>query len=97
MVREYRTAYGTIPIAIAEQYNSIGDSLTGFEHFVKSSLVNDGRVLDSTAPESLVYAVSGSTRTLVADMYMAAEGTPINDETSGFSFRLFILRPCLNR
>lgn len=73
--------YANVATALAEQYNSIGDALTGFEHFVKSSLVNDGRVLDSTAPESLVYAVSGSTRTLVAAMYMAAEGTPINDET----------------
>lgn len=73
--------YASTATALAEQYNSIGDALTGFEHFVKSSLVNDGRVLDSTAPESLVYAVSGSTRTLVAAMYMAAEGTPINDET----------------
>jgi len=60
--------YASTATALAEQYNSIGDALTGFEHFVKSSLVNDRRVLDSTAPESLVYAVSGSTRTLVAAM-----------------------------
>ena len=73
--------YASTATALAEQYNSIGDASSGFEHFVKSSLINDGRVLDSTAPESLVYAVSGSTRTLVAAMYMAAEGTPINDET----------------
>lgn len=68
-------------VAIAEGYVSIGDESTGFEHLIKSAFLNDGRVLDTMAPETLVYQVSGLTRTLVSVMYMAAPGTPINDST----------------
>ncbi len=68
-------------VAIAEGYVSIGDESTGFEHLIKYALLNDGRVLDTMAPETLVYQAVGTTRTLVSVMYMAAPGTPINDST----------------
>ena len=62
-------------------YVSIGDGATGFEHYIKYSLLNDGRVLDTTAPESLVYEVKGTVKTLVSAMFIANPGTPITDTT----------------
>lgn len=73
--------YASQSAALAAGYMSIGDGSTGYEHLIKYSLLNDGRVLDTTAPESLVYQVTGSTRTLVSAMYMANPGTAINDQT----------------
>ena len=62
-------------------YVSIGDGSTGFEHYIKYSLLNDGRVLDTTAPESLVYEVKGAVKTLVSAMFIANPGTPLTDTT----------------
>ena len=62
-------------------YVSIGDGATGFEHYIKYSLLNDGRVLDTTAPESLVYEVKGAVKTLVSAMFIANPGTPLTDTT----------------
>ena len=73
--------YAQVSAAVADGYTTIGDGGTGFEHYVKWTLLNDGRVLDTTAPESLVYSVRGGVKTLVSAMYMADKGTPINDKT----------------
>jgi len=73
--------YADVAVAMADGYTSIGDGATGFEHFVKWTLLNDGRVLDTAAPESLVYEVRGGVKTLVSAMFMADKGTPINDKT----------------
>ena len=73
--------YAQVSAAMADGYTSIGDGGTGFEHFVKWTLLNDGRVLDTAAPESLVYEVRGDVRTLVSAMFMADKGTPIYDKT----------------
>ena len=62
-------------------YRSIGDAGTGFEHWINFDLLDDGRVLDTSAPESLVYAVKGTTRTLVSAMFIASTGTPLTDTT----------------
>ena len=62
-------------------YVSIGDGETGFEHYIKYSLLNDGRVLDTTAPESLVYEVKGNVKTLVSAMFIANPGTLLTDTT----------------
>ncbi|MDH3755277.1 MAG: hypothetical protein OEU32_15515 [Acidimicrobiia bacterium] len=59
-------------------YRSIGDSATGFEHFINTELINDDTVLDPTAPESLVYEVDGDRRTLVSAMFIAKQ-TSIDD------------------
>lgn len=67
--------------AEAAGYRSIGDSVTGYEHFIRWDLVDDGRLFDAANPESLVYRVDGRRRTLVSAMYIAAPGTAINDAT----------------
>jgi hypothetical protein len=74
-------AFSSYQSAIAAGYVSIGDADTGFEHLIKYSLLNDGRFLDTTAPESLVYQVSGTTRTLVSAMFIASAGMASNDIT----------------
>lgn len=56
--------------AVAEGYASIGDGLTGFEHFLKWASINDETYLDPTAPESLVYRVEGGQKTLSAAMFI---------------------------
>ena len=73
--------YANYATAIAAGYFSIGDESSGFEHLIKYSLLNDGRFLDTAAPESLVYQVSGGTKTLVSAMFIAPSGTAINDTT----------------
>ena len=67
--------------AISSGYFSIGDESSGYEHLIKYSLLNDNRFLDTTAPESLVYKVVGTTKTLVSAMFIAPPGTAINDTT----------------
>ena len=73
--------YALTTTAITDGYVSIGDGLTGFEHFVNIKLLDDGRVLDTTAPESLVYSVKGGVRTLVSAMFIANPRTPLTDTT----------------
>lgn len=73
--------YANTSAATADGYFSIGDGLSGFEHFIKYSLLTDGRVLDTTAPESLVYEVKGGVKTLVSAMFIANPGTPLTDTT----------------
>ncbi len=65
-------------------YRSIGDGGTGFEHFMKWDLIEDGKVLDPDAPESLVYVVDPVTgeRTLGAAMYMANRGDTLDSVPS---------------
>ena len=61
---DYRTAE-------QEGWRSIGDSLTGYEHFLKWDLINDSVTLNPDEPESLVYEVGrDGSRTLVSAMYM---------------------------
>lgn len=58
---------------VAEQqgWRSIGDSLTGYEHFLKWDLINDSVALNPDEPESLVYEVGrDGSRKLVSAMYM---------------------------
>lgn len=73
--------YASYQAALTAGYVSIGDSGSGFEHMIKYSLLNDGRFLDTTAPESLVYKVTGTTRTLVSAMFIASAGMASNDVT----------------
>ena len=59
-------------------YHSIGDASTGFEHYINLALFDDGKELDPTAPESLVYRVDGDDRELVSAMFIIAR-TEVND------------------
>jgi hypothetical protein len=66
--------------AEAQGYRSIRDAATGYEHFMRWDLIDDGRELDPDHPESLVYEVGpGGTRTLAAAMFMADAGTTLDD------------------
>ena len=58
-------------VAHAAGYRSIQDAVTGYEHYVNWSLLDDGKILDPDYPESLVYRVfPGGRRELQAAMYM---------------------------
>jgi hypothetical protein len=71
--------FADVADAVAAGYNSIGDSSTGFEHFINRALIDgDDKFLDPTAPESLVYRVDGQDRTLVSAMFIAKTGTPLD-------------------
>ena len=56
--------------AIAAGYRSIGDRLTGDEHYIRWADVDDGHILDPTRPESLVYEVRNGRQQVAAAMYM---------------------------
>lgn len=57
--------------AVKDGWTSIGDSSTGYEHFVHGASLNDGKFLDASMPESIVYKVYGDKKILVSAMYMA--------------------------
>ena len=65
--------------AEAAGYRSIHDSGTGVEHFINAEFQEDDAILDPNRPESLVYAVDGDERRLVAAMYMLDRGMPLED------------------
>lgn len=59
--------------AEAAGYHSIGDGLTGYEHYIDWTTIDDDVFLDPDQPESLVYQVIDGQKTLVAAMYMLPE------------------------
>ena len=59
-------------------FTSIGDSGTGYEHYINPEYFDDEHFLDPDYPESLVYRVNGAGRTLVSAMFMAGE-VPADD------------------
>jgi len=62
--------YASTAAAYAAGYRSIGDSLTGDEHYINWAYADDSTILDSKHPESLVYnARVPGVRTLEAAMY----------------------------
>jgi hypothetical protein len=71
--------YRTPAEAYAAGYRSIGDGLTGDEHYVKWSLVDDGHVLDASLPESLVYETKNGQQQVAAAMYMLPFGSRFTD------------------
>jgi hypothetical protein len=64
--------------AEAEGFRSIGDAVTGFEHYVNWDYLHDGRVLDPAHPESLVYQWNGSQKKLVSAMFMLEPGSNLD-------------------
>lgn len=66
-------------VAEAHGYRSIGDGVTGYEHYINWETINDDTILDPDAPESLVYQVIGGEKTLVAAMYMLPDGQTLDD------------------
>jgi hypothetical protein len=71
-------------VAAARGYHSIGDGVTGFEHYVNFDLLDDGRILDPDHPESIVYRrvyrrETGAGLELVAAMFMLERGSTLDD------------------
>jgi hypothetical protein len=66
-------------VALAAGFHTIGDGPTGVEHFVNEGFMNDDKILDPDAPESLVYDTTKGGRTLVAAMYMTKPGVPLSE------------------
>jgi hypothetical protein len=64
--------------AEAAGYRSIGDGLTGFEHYINWASLTDGKILDPDHPESLVYRVLGGKKTLESAMYMLPPGSNLD-------------------
>jgi hypothetical protein len=65
--------------AYAAGYRSIGDGITGDEHYVNWSYVNDGHILDPARPESIVYEYRSGAQRAVAAMYMLPFGSTFAD------------------
>jgi hypothetical protein len=65
-------------VAEAAGFRSIGDGRTGVEHFVNQEFMSDDDMLDPDRPESLVFDTTGGGRRLVAAMYMAQKGLPLD-------------------
>ncbi|HEX3089149.1 MAG TPA: hypothetical protein VHQ23_10875, partial [Ilumatobacteraceae bacterium] len=66
--------------AEAAGYHSIGDGLTGFEHFIKWDLINDNDSLDPDHPESLVYQPQpDGSKKLVSAMYFLPDTVALTD------------------
>jgi hypothetical protein len=65
--------------AYAAGYRTIGDGLTGDEHYVNWSYVDDGHILDPNRPESIVYEWRGDKQVAVAAMYMLPFGSKFTD------------------
>jgi hypothetical protein len=67
-------------VAEAAGFTSIGDALTGHEHFIQWDWINDDIVLDPDRPESLVYEPQpDGTRKLVSAMYMLPDTVALTD------------------
>jgi hypothetical protein len=65
--------------AYALGYRSIGDAVTGDEHYVNWSYVDDGHILDPQRPESVVYEVRDGKQQAVAAMYSLPFGSTFAD------------------
>jgi hypothetical protein len=65
--------------AYAAGYRSIGDAVTGDEHYVNWSYANDGHILDPTRPESVVYERVNGKQQAVAAMYGMPFGSTFAD------------------
>jgi hypothetical protein len=72
--------YDSPHAAYAAGFRTIGDALTGDEHYVNWSYVDDGHILDPSRPESLVYEVGADGKQHVAAaMYMLPFGSRFTD------------------
>ena len=66
--------------AEAAGFHSIGDGVTGFEHYIQWDWINDNDYLDPDHPESLVYVPQpDGTKKLVSAMYMLPDTVTLAD------------------
>jgi hypothetical protein len=67
-------------VAEAAGFRSIGDGLTGHEHYIQWDWIDDDVWLDPDFPESLVYEPQpDGTKKLVSAMFMLRTDTPLAD------------------
>lgn len=67
-------------VAEAAGFRSIGDAVTGDEHYINVAYFTDDKFLDPDAPESLVYKPDGKGgKRLAAAMYMMSTGASLED------------------
>lgn len=69
-VRDRLPQFASPATALRRGYHSIRDGVTGYEHYINWSYINDKVFLDPDYPESLVYRVEGGKKTLVSAMFM---------------------------
>jgi hypothetical protein len=81
-------AFADVDSLGARGYRSIGDSSTGYEHYINYSLINDDVILDPTQPESLVFRVDGDERTLVSAMFIVGQRAIDDPELVDYGGRL---------
>jgi hypothetical protein len=63
--------FADVATAETRGYRSIGDGVTGFEHYNNWALIEDDKILDPDHPESLVYRVEpDGSKTLAAVMFL---------------------------
>ena len=64
----------------AQGWYSIGDGITGFEHFINWPLIDEPTMLDPSAPESLVFEVKeDGSKELVAAMFIAPRDVTLEE------------------
>ena len=67
-------------VAVAAGFHSIGDAVTGFEHYINWNWIDDNDFLDPDHPESLVYALQADgTKRLVSAMFMLPDTMSLAD------------------
>lgn len=64
---------------LAAGYRTIGDSATGFEHFVNFGYLIDDDELDPNKIESIVLRVEGGVKTVESAMYILSLGATMDD------------------
>jgi hypothetical protein len=64
---------------VAHGFVSIGDGVTGVEHYVSQAFMADDTILNPDKPESLVFDTTVTPKKLVAAMYMLKPGTTLAD------------------
>jgi hypothetical protein len=65
-------------VAEAAGFHSIGDGLTGDEHLINWSFVNDDKILNPDAPEALVFDTRSGKRVLESAMFMLKPGSTLD-------------------
>lgn len=72
--------WGNYKDAEAAGFHSIGDAVTGFEHYINWDWINDDVILDPDHPESLVYQPQpDGTKKLLSAMYMLPDTVALAD------------------
>jgi hypothetical protein len=76
--------------AVAEGFQSIGDGLTGEEHFLHWDWINDDEIFNPARPESLVYKVDRRTgaKQLEAAMYILPDKYTLDNPPKKYASNL---------